>query len=131
MAKRLFTSTTRRRRKKPKAVIDALHAYYTAENSNVHRGIHFLSEQATTAYEGARAKAKGFLDASDTREIVFVRGTTEAINLVAQSYGRAFIKQGDEIIISAMEHHSNIVPWQILCEQVGAMLRVIPINHDG
>jgi len=116
---------------KPMLVVDTLHAYYTAENSNVHRGIHFLSEQATTAYEGARAKAKGFLDASDTREIVFVRGTTEAINLVAQSYGRAFIKQGDEIIISAMEHHSNIVPWQILCEQVGAMLRVIPINHDG
>lgn len=116
---------------KPKLVLDTLAAYYTAENSNVHRGIHFLSEQATAAYEGARAKAKGFLHASDTREIIFVRGTTEAINLVAQSYGRAFIRQGDEIIVSAMEHHSNIVPWQILCEQVGAILRVMPINHDG
>jgi cysteine desulfurase / selenocysteine lyase len=116
---------------KPKAVIDTLDGYYAAENSNVHRGIHFLSEQATGAYEEARAKAKSFLDAAETREIIFVRGTTEGINLVAQSYGRTFIHEGDEIIISAMEHHSNIVPWQILCQQTGALLRVIPINHDG
>ncbi|MBI2088282.1 MAG: cysteine desulfurase [Deltaproteobacteria bacterium] len=116
---------------KPKVVIDTLHNYYTAENSNVHRGIHFLSEQATAAYEGARAKVKSFLNAAETREIIFVRGTTEGINLVAHSYGHTFVEEGDEIIISAMEHHSNIVPWQILCEQIGATLRVIPINHNG
>ncbi|MGH7775467.1 MAG: SufS family cysteine desulfurase [Candidatus Binatia bacterium] len=116
---------------KPQVVIDALNRYYLTENSNVHRGIHSLSEQATASYEGARAKVRDFLNASNTKEIIFVRGTTEGINLVAQSYGRTFIKKGDEIIISAMEHHSNIVPWQILCEQVGAILRVIPINHDG
>src|SRR3989441_4835369 len=102
-----------------------------AENSNIHRGIHFLSLQATRAYEDARDKVKHFLNASHTREILFVRGTTEGINLVAQSYGRTFIKEGDEIVISAMEHHSNIVPWQLLCEQVGAKLRVIPINDEG
>lgn len=116
---------------KPKIVIDTITHYYLAVNSNVHRGVHFLSEQATQAYEGARDKARRFLNAADAREIIFVRGTTEGINLVAQSYGRAFLKEGDEIIISAMEHHSNIVPWQILCEQVGARLRVIPINDDG
>lgn len=116
---------------KPKIVIDTITQYYLAVNSNVHRGVHFLSEQATQAYEGARDKARRFLNAADAREIIFVRGTTEGINLVAQSYGRAFLKEGDEIIISAMEHHSNIVPWQILCEQVGARLRVIPINDDG
>jgi cysteine desulfurase/selenocysteine lyase len=116
---------------KPKVVIDSLRTYYTAENSNVHRGIHFLSEQATAAYEGARAKVKAFLNAAETREIIFVRGTTEGINLVAHSYGHAFLEEGDEIIISAMEHHSNIVPWQILCEQIGATLRVIPMNHNG
>lgn len=116
---------------KPQVVIDTLNRYYKVENSNIHRGIHFLSEQATRAYEDARVKVRRFLNASDTREIVFVRGTTEGINLVAQSYGRTFIKEGDEIILSAMEHHSNIVPWQILCEQVGARLRVIPINDDG
>jgi len=90
-----------------------------------------LSEQATTAYESARGKVRQFLNARADKEIIFVRGTTEAINLVAQSYGRSFLKAGDEIIVSAMEHHSNIVPWQMLCEQVGARLRVIPINHDG
>lgn len=116
---------------KPKIVIDTITQYYLAVNSNVHRGVHFLSEQATQAYEGARDKAGRFLNAADAREIIFVRGTTEGINLVAQSYGRAFLKEGDEIIISAMEHHSNIVPWQILCEQVGARLRVILINDDG
>ncbi|HEV8341041.1 MAG TPA: cysteine desulfurase [Candidatus Binatia bacterium] len=116
---------------KPQAVLDAVNRYYTTENSNVHRGIHFLSEQATADYEEARSKVRHFINASNEREIIFVRGTTEGINLVAQSYGRSFLKKGDQIIISAIEHHSNIVPWQILCEQVGAVLRVIPINHDG
>ena len=116
---------------KPQAVIDAVSHYYSAENSNIHRGVHYLSETATAAYEAARAKVRGFLNARADKEIIFVRGTTEAINLVAQSYGRSFLKAGDEIIVSAMEHHSNIVPWQMLCEQVGAKLKVIPINHDG
>ena len=116
---------------KPQAVLDTLNRYYTEENSNVHRGIHYLSEQATQEYEGARSKIRRFLNASDDREIIFVRGTTEGINLVAQSYGRQNIGQGDEIIISAMEHHSNIVPWQMLCREKGARLRVIPMNDDG
>src|SRR3989454_9330412 len=116
---------------KPQAVIDALAHYYSAENSNIHRGVHYLSERATAAYEEARSKIRGFINARNNQEIIFVRGTTEAINLVTQSYGRTFLKAGDEIIISAMEHHSNIVPWQMLREQVGAKLRVIPINHDG
>jgi cysteine desulfurase / selenocysteine lyase len=116
---------------KPQQVIDALSRYYSAENSNIHRGVHDLSERATAAYETAREKIRAFINAPTDKEIIFVRGTTEAINLVAQSYGRSFLKTGDEIIVSAMEHHSNIVPWQILCEQVGACLRVIPINHDG
>ena len=115
---------------KPQAVVDALRDYYLTDNSNVHRGLHLLSERATKAYEQSRVKAQRFLNAAEAREIVFVRGSTEGINLVAQSYGH-FIKEGDEIIVSAMEHHSNIVPWQILCESTGARLRVIPINHDG
>ncbi len=116
---------------KPQVVIDALNHYYSSENSNIHRGVHHLSEQATAAYEAARGKVGNFLNARADNEIIFVRGTTEAINLVAQSYGRSFLQVGDEIIVSAMEHHSNIVPWQMLCEQVGAKLRVMPINHDG
>ena len=116
---------------KPQIVIDTLARYYSAENSNIHRGVHHLSERATAAYEAARGKVRSFINAGSDKEIIFVRGTTEAINLVAQSYGRSFLKAGDEIIVSAMEHHSNIVPWQMLCEQVGARLRVIPINHDG
>ncbi len=116
---------------KPQVVIETLQKYYSLENANIHRGIHFLSERATQAYEDARAKVGGFLNAAESREIIFVRGTTEGINLVAQSYGRKFIGEEDEIILSAMEHHSNIVPWQILCEQVGARLRVIPMNDDG
>ena len=116
---------------KPQVVIDTLNRYYATENANIHRGIHFLSELATAEYEETRNKVKRFLNASESREIVFVRGTTEGINLVAQSYGRRFFKEGDEVVISAMEHHSNIVPWQMLCEQVGARLRVIPMNHDG
>ena len=116
---------------KPQAVIETLTRYYAEENSNVHRGVHLLSERATEAYEAGRATVQRFLNAADTREIIFVRGATEGINLVAQSYGRASIKPGDEIIISWMEHHSNIVPWQMLCEEKGAVLRVVPINDDG
>jgi cysteine desulfurase/selenocysteine lyase len=116
---------------KPQVVIETLQKYYSRENANIHRGIHFLSERATQAYEDARAKVARFLNAVDGREIIFVRGTTEGINLVAQSYGRKIIGKEDEIILSAMEHHSNIVPWQILCEQVGARLRIIPMNDDG
>lgn len=116
---------------KPQSVLDTLSHYYREECSNIHRGIHLLSEQATQDYEEARFKVQHFLNASGPEEIIFVRGTTEAINLVAQSYGRTALRQGDEIIISAMEHHSNIVPWQILCEQTGAVLRVIPITDRG
>jgi cysteine desulfurase/selenocysteine lyase len=116
---------------KPQAVIDALARYYTTENSNVHRGVHTLSQMATADYEAARSKVRRFINAGDEREIVFVRGTTEGINLVAQSFGRQNIKEGDEIVISAMEHHSNIVPWQILCQETGAKLRVIPMNDEG
>lgn len=116
---------------KPQVVIDAITRYYTLENSNIHRGVHYLSSQATMAYENTRTILKDFLNAASEKEILFVRGTTEGINLVAQSYGRTFFKEGDEIIISAMEHHSNIVPWQIVCEQTGAKLRVIPMNERG
>ncbi len=116
---------------KPQAVLDALMRYYTLENSNVHRGVHTLSELATEGYEQARTIAQHFIHAADAKEIVFVRGATEGINLVAQSWGRSSIGAGDEIVISAMEHHSNIVPWQILCQQVGAKLRVAPINDAG
>jgi cysteine desulfurase/selenocysteine lyase len=116
---------------KPQIVIDTLSRYYSQENSNIHRGVHFLSAQATLAYEAARKKVQDFLHAQSDKEIIFVRGTTEAINLVAQSYGRGHVGAGDEIIISAMEHHSNIVPWQLLCEQSGARLRVIPMNDEG
>ena len=116
---------------KPQVVLDTLDHYYTTENANVHRGVHFLSQQATQDYEAARGKIRELLNASDDREIIFVRGTTEGINLVAQSYGRQNVGEGDEIIISAMEHHSNIVPWQILCQERGAHLRVIPMNDDG
>ena len=116
---------------KPQVVLDTLVRYYTTENANVHRGVHCLSERATEDYEGARAKVRRFINAADEREIIFVRGTTEGINLVANSYGRRFIKEGDEIIITAMEHHSNIVPWQLVCEERGARLRVIPMNDDG
>jgi cysteine desulfurase/selenocysteine lyase len=116
---------------KPQVVIDAVTRYYAAENANVHRGIHYLSERATQAFEDARARVARFLNASDPREIVFVRGATEGINLVAQSFGRPRLKAGDEVLISAMEHHSNIVPWQILCEETGATLRVAPMNDRG
>ncbi len=116
---------------KPLAVIEAETKFYRDYNANVHRAIHTLSQWATDAFEGARAKVQRLINAASPGEIVFVRGTTEAINLVAQSYGRSRLKAGDEIIISHMEHHSNIVPWQLLCEQIGAKLRVIPINDTG
>ena len=116
---------------KPHAVIDALRSYYEQDNSNVHRGVHTLSERATAAYEGTREKVRSFLNAASSREIVFARGTTEAINLVANSFVRPRIGEGDEIVISHMEHHSNIVPWQLLCEETGARLRVVPIDDDG
>ncbi|MBI3999165.1 MAG: cysteine desulfurase [Candidatus Omnitrophica bacterium] len=116
---------------KPQAVIDVLNQYYSKENANVHRGIHYLSQQATDAYDDARITIQKFLNAKTPSEIIFVRGATEGINLVAQSYGRTFIKAGDEIVITAMEHHSNIVPWQILCGQTGAKLRVAPIHDNG
>lgn len=116
---------------KPRTVIDTLTHYYEYDNANVHRGIHALSERATLDYEKAREKIKGFINARSTNEIVFTRGTTESINLVAQSYGRDRFAEGDEIIISAIEHHSNIVPWQLICQQTGAQLRVIPMNERG
>jgi cysteine desulfurase/selenocysteine lyase len=116
---------------KPQAVIDALASYYATDNANVHRGVHRLSERATEAYEGARARIQRFLNAAQTREIIFVRGATEGINLVAQTYGRRAVGPGDEIVITALEHHSNIVPWQMLCEEKGAVLRVVPIDDAG
>ena len=116
---------------KPRAVIDALTAAYTYNYSNVHRGVHTLSQRATTAYERARDLVKTFMGASRTEEIVFVRGTTEGINLVAQSFARPRLGPGDDVVISGMEHHSNIVPWQMVCRQTGARLRVVPINDRG
>jgi len=116
---------------KPQAVIDAVSHYYESGNANVHRGVYALSESATAAYEGTRAKVARFLNAKEDREIIYVRGTTEAINLVASSFGRLKVKAGDEILVSAMEHHSNIVPWQMLAEQTGAALNVIPMNERG
>jgi cysteine desulfurase/selenocysteine lyase len=116
---------------KPQVVIDAEADYYRHYNSNIHRGVHALSQKATEAFEDARVKVQHFLNARHSEEIIFVRGTTEAINLVAQSYGRPRFESGDEIIVSAMEHHANIVPWQMLCEQTGAVLKVVPINDEG
>ena len=116
---------------KPAQVIEAVDHYYRHYNANIHRGVHTLSAEATAAYEAARHKVRDFLNAGSDKEIIFVRGATEAINLVAQTFGRSTLKGGDEIIISTMEHHSNIVPWQLLCEQTGAVLRVIPINDKG
>ncbi|HEX7794696.1 MAG TPA: cysteine desulfurase [Vicinamibacterales bacterium] len=116
---------------KPRAVIDRLVRYYEEENANIHRGVHTLSVEATDAYDAARDRARRFLNAADAREIVFVRGATEAINLVARSFGATQIRQGDEIVLSEMEHHSNIVPWQMICEEKGATLRVVPITDSG
>src|SRR6476620_10898400 len=116
---------------KPQVVIDALANYYAGYNANIHRGIHTLAEEATAAFEATRDTVKAFINASSREEIIFTRGTTESINLVAYAWGRQNIKAGDEIIISTMEHHSNIVPWQVLCEEKGAVLKVIPINEEG
>lgn len=115
----------------PQVVIDRGSIYLEHEHSNIHRGVHYLSQKATTAYEGAREKVKRFINARDAKECIFVRGTTEGINLVMHGYGRKFIGAEDEIVISAMEHHANIVPWQMLCEEKGARLRVIPMNDAG
>jgi cysteine desulfurase/selenocysteine lyase len=116
---------------KPQQVIDAISNYYARHNANVHRGVHTLSVRATELYEGAREKARAFVNAGAASEIVFVRGTTEAINLVAWSFGQARVKSGDEVLITAMEHHSNIVPWQMLCARAGATLKVLPMSRDG
>lgn len=116
---------------KPQCVIDALTHYYNTDNSNIHRGIHTLAERATSAFEDTRKTVAKFLNANEVEEIIFTKGTTEGINLVAATYGRKFINAGDEIIVSALEHHSNIVPWQILCEEKGAILKVIPVNEKG
>jgi cysteine desulfurase/selenocysteine lyase len=116
---------------KPQVVIDAMVRSYAEDNANIHRGVHLLSERATRAYEEAREKVQRFLHAPSVREIIFVRGTTEAINLVAQTFGRANVGKGDEVLITEMEHHSNIVPWQLLCEEKGAVLKVLPITDEG
>jgi cysteine desulfurase / selenocysteine lyase len=116
---------------KPWAVIKAIEDYYTGYNSNVHRGVHYLSQQATDAYELARKKVADFIGAAHTHEIIFTRGTTEGINLVATSFGKAFLKEGDGILISGLEHHSNIVPWQMVCEDRKAVLKVIPVDENG
>ncbi|WP_417541432.1 SufS family cysteine desulfurase [Methylophaga thalassica] len=116
---------------KPVQVIEAVDQYYRLDNANVHRGVHRLSQRATDAYEGARSKIRGFLNATSDKEIIFVRGATEAINLVAQSFVRPQLQAGDEILISYLEHHANIVPWQIVCEQTGAKLKIIPMTDSG
>jgi cysteine desulfurase/selenocysteine lyase len=116
---------------KPQSVIDAIVRYYEGENANIHRGVHYLSQIATEEFEAGRTAVQRFLNAADASEIIFTRGTTEAINLVAQTFGRAQVGAGDEVLITAMEHHSNIVPWQMLCEEKGARLRVVPMNDLG
>ena len=116
---------------KPLAVIEKVSDYYMTGNANIHRGVHFLSQEATEAYEDARTEAQHFVNAAETKEIIFTRGATEGINLVAQAFGRMAVGRGDEIILSRMEHHSNIVPWQILCEQTGARIRVLPMDDRG
>ncbi|OHX36282.1 cysteine sulfinate desulfinase [Methylomonas sp. LWB] len=116
---------------KPQAVIDAIVHTYSREYANIHRGVHTLSVKATDKFEGAREKVRAFINANSDKEIIFVRGATEAINLVAQSYGKSQLNAGDEIVISAMEHHANIVPWQMLCEQIGALLKVAPMDQAG
>lgn len=116
---------------KPTAVLEALDHYYKTYNSNVHRGVHLLSQQATDAFEAARTKVAAFINAKHTYEVIFTKGTTDGINLIASCFGRGFLKAGDSILISAMEHHSNIVPWQMICEEKGATVKVIPMNEDG
>jgi len=116
---------------KPQVVIDAINEHYTHATSNVHRGVHSLSEKATAQFEETRKKIQQFINAKETSEVIFTKGTTESINLVAHSFGRAFLQEGDEILISEMEHHSNIVPWQLLCEEKGTVLKIIPMNDQG
>jgi len=116
---------------KPQAVIDAISNYYSTINSNVHRGVHYLSQQATDAFENTRNSVKDFINARSSKEIIFTKGTTESINLVASSFGKKFIGKNDEIIISAVEHHANIVPWQMICEEKGAHLKTIPVDENG
>ncbi|HEY6106734.1 MAG TPA: cysteine desulfurase [Anaeromyxobacteraceae bacterium] len=116
---------------KPQAVVDAVTRFYLEDNANVHRGVHALSERATAAFETARAKVAGFIGAADPREVIFVRGTTEAVNLVAQTFGRTRVGAGDEVLVTEMEHHSNIVPWQMLCQENGAKLEVAPVDDRG
>jgi cysteine desulfurase/selenocysteine lyase len=116
---------------KPLAVLDAERQYYELHNANIHRGVHALSQEATDAFEGARSAVRAFLNARHCEEIIFTRGTTESINLVAQSWGRSQLKPGDEVLISAMEHHANIVPWQMVCEATGALLKVLPMDEQG
>jgi cysteine desulfurase/selenocysteine lyase len=116
---------------KPRQVIEALRRYYERDNANVHRGVHMMSERATEAYEGAREKIRAFVNAASVHEIVFTRNATESINLVARAWGDANVRAGDEVLITAMEHHSNIVPWQLLCARTGATLKVAPIDDRG
>ena len=116
---------------KPQSVIDAVTHFYTAENANIHRGVHYLSERATAAYDLVREEVARFINAPSSRQVIFTKGATEGINLVAQSYGRPQLKPGDNIVITTMEHHSNIVPWQLLCEQTGAVLKAAPIDEKG
>src|SRR5262245_50928662 len=116
---------------KPQQVIDAIKHFYEHENANIHRGVYYLSQLATDRYEGARHKVREFINAAEDREIIFTRGTTESINLVASSFGRLRLRFGDEVLVSNLEHHANVVPWQMICEQLGAKLRVIPINDRG
>jgi cysteine desulfurase / selenocysteine lyase len=116
---------------KPQQVIDAIVKYYSQYNANIHRGVHHLSQVATSAYEQAREEIRAFLNARETAEIVFTKGTTEGINLVAQTWGKNYLKAGDEVVVTAMEHHANIVPWQMICQESGAVLRVIPMNSQG
>ena len=115
----------------PQPVLDRLVQYQTREHANIHRAVHYLTETATAAYEGARRKIQRFINAREEREVIYTRGTTDAVNLVMHGYGRAFLKEGDEIIVSTLEHHSNIVPWQMLCGEKGCKLRVIPCNDAG
>jgi cysteine desulfurase/selenocysteine lyase len=116
---------------KPQSVIDAVTRFYSTENANIHRGVHYLSERATVAYDAVREEVARFINAPSSRQVIFTKGTTEGINLVAQSYGRPQLNRGDDIVITAMEHHSNIVPWQLLCEQTGAVLKAAPIDDRG
>ncbi|MFN5331287.1 MAG: aminotransferase class V-fold PLP-dependent enzyme, partial [Bacteroidota bacterium] len=116
---------------KPLSVMEALQTYYKQDNANIHRGAHTLADRATIQFEAVRESIRGFLGAKESAEIIFTKGTTEGINLVAKTFGKKFIAKGDEILISTMEHHSNIVPWQMLCEETGASLKIIPITTEG